>query len=142
MSISKKTLAKLERENNKLEDLMKKKDELIRLHQLKLEEIDKQIKVQSKVVDEVKAQEKAEKLDAIATLMNRNGISVDALYNAVTNGDLYGIQELIEKNETPSAPEVSPSSTPSDDSSKETSEGTDKSTASGYGFSSYDENDD
>ena len=136
MVISKKIMAKLEKENNKLNELNKKRDEIVKAHLLKLEEIDKQIKAQTKIVDEIKAQEKAEKLDAIAVLMNRNGISVDALYNAVANGDLYGIQEALEKGDNSAVPLLPENN--ADPDVTETSSDTSSANTTSYGYSPVD----
>lgn len=138
MVISKKIMAKLEKENNKLNELNKKRDEIIKAHLLKLEEIDKQIKAQTKIVDEIKAQEKAEKLDAIAVLMNRNGISVDTLYNAVASGDLYGIQEALEKGDNSTVPLLSENKDDAEATKGETSSDTSSVSTTSYGYSPVD----
>ena len=57
------------------------------------------IKEQKAVIAELRKQEKAEKLEAISTMMNDKGISVDDLLNAVANNDLYAIQESMESSE-------------------------------------------
>lgn len=67
--------------------------------QAKLDSMNEDIKEQKAVIAELRKQEKAEKLEAISTMMNDKGISVDDLLNAVANNDLYAIQESMESSE-------------------------------------------
>lgn len=94
MSTSAKTQAKIEKETAKLNALYAKREEL-----------DAQIKVQAKVVEELQEQQKSEKLNAVANSLGKSGVTVDALLAAVQSGNLYDIQDLIEKsNANKSAP--------------------------------------
>ncbi len=94
--VAKKTLAKIEKEQAKLDSLIAKRDEYNAMVQAKLAEMNDEIKKQEKVLAGLREQEKAEKLDAVASLMGQSGISVDDLLKAAAKGDLYAIQEMLE----------------------------------------------
>lgn len=104
--VAKKTLAKIEKEQAKLDSLISKRDEYNAMVQAKLSEMNDEIKKQEKVLAALREQEKAEKLEAVASLMGQSGVSVDDLLIAATKGDLYAIQEMLEhKGKTPVATE-------------------------------------
>lgn len=99
MNIAEKTIAKIAKEQKKLDTLVAKRDEYNANVQAKLDSMNEDIKEQKAVIAELRKQEKAEKLEAISTMMNDKGISVDDLLNAVANNDLYAIQESMESSE-------------------------------------------
>lgn len=99
MNVAEKTIAKIAKEQKKLDALVAKRDEYNANVQAKLDSMNEDIKEQKAVIAELRKQEKAEKLEAISTMMNDKGISVDDLLNAVANNDLYAIQESIESSE-------------------------------------------
>mgnify|MGYP004675390241 FL=1 len=99
MNVAEKTIAKIAKEQKKLDTLVAKRDEYNANVQAKLDSMNEDIKEQKAVIAELRKQEKAEKLEAISTLMNDKGISVDDLLNAVANNDLYAIQESMESSE-------------------------------------------
>lgn len=99
MNVAEKTIAKIAKEQKKLDTLVAKRDEYNANVQAKLDSMNEDIKEQKAVIAELRKQEKAEKLEAISTMMNDKGISVDDLLNAVANNDLYAIQESIESSE-------------------------------------------
>ena len=99
MNVGQKTIAKIAKEQKKLDTLVAKRDEYNANVQAKLDSMNEDIKEQKAVIAELRKQEKAEKLEAISTMMNDKGISVDDLLNAVANNDLYAIQESIESSE-------------------------------------------
>jgi hypothetical protein len=103
--VAKKTLAKIEKEQTKLDSLTAKRDELTATYQAKLAELNEDIKEQEKTLAVLRGQEKAEKLEAVASILGQSGASVDDLLVAVANGDLYAIQEMIEAKGKP-APET------------------------------------
>lgn len=94
--IAKKTIEKIEKEQIKLDGLLAKREEITTGFQAKLAEINESIKEQEKVIASLREHEKTEKLSAIASMFKKNGVSVDDLLNAVTNNDLYGLQEKLE----------------------------------------------
>lgn len=99
MNVAEKTIAKIAKEQKKLDTLVAKRDEYNANVQAKLDSMNEDIKEQKAVIAELRKQEKAEKLEAISTMMNDKGISVDDLLNAVANNDLYAIQESMESSE-------------------------------------------
>ena len=99
MNIAEKTIAKIAKEQKKLDTLVAKRNEYNANVQAKLDSMNEDIKEQKAVIAELRKQEKAEKLEAISTMMNDKGISVDDLLNAVANNDLYAIQESMESSE-------------------------------------------
>lgn len=99
MNVAEKTIAKIAKEQKKLDTLVAKRNEYNANVQAKLDSMNEDIKEQKAVIAELRKQEKAEKLEAISTMMNDKGISVDDLLNAVVNNDLYAIQESIESSE-------------------------------------------
>ena len=99
MNVAEKTIAKIAKEQKKLETLVAKRNEYNANVQAKLDSMNEDIKEQKAVIAELRKQEKAEKLEAISTMMNDKGISVDDLLNAVANNDLYAIQESMESSE-------------------------------------------
>lgn len=99
MNVAKKTIAKIAKEQKKLDTLVAKRNEYNANVQAKLDSMNEDIKEQKAVIAELRKQEKAEKLEAISTMMNDKGISVDDLLNAVANNDLYAIQESMESSE-------------------------------------------
>lgn len=104
MNVAEKTIAKIAKEQKKLDTLVAKRDEYNANVQAKLDSMNEDsmnedIKEQKAVIAELRKQEKAEKLEAISTMMNNKGISVDDLLNAVANNDLYAIQESMESSE-------------------------------------------
>ena len=80
-----KTIAKIAKEQKKLDTLVAKRNEYNANVQAKLDSMNEDIKEQKAVIAELRKQEKAEKLEAISTMMNDKGISVDDLLNAVAN---------------------------------------------------------
>lgn len=99
MNVAEKTIAKIAKEQKKLDILVAKRNEYNANVQAKLDNMNEDIKEQKAVIAELRKQEKAEKLEAISTMMNDKGISVDDLLNAVANNDLYAIQESMESSE-------------------------------------------
>ena len=99
MNVAEKTIAKIAKEQKKLDTLVAKRNEYNANVQAKLDSMNEDIKEQKAVIAELRKQEKAEKLEAISTMMNDKGISVDYLLNAVANNDLYAIQESMESSE-------------------------------------------
>ena len=99
MNVAEKTIAKIAKEQKKLDTLVAKRNEYNANVQAKLDSMNEDIKEQKAVIAELRKQEKAEKLEAISTMMNDKGISVDDLLNAVANNDLYEIQESMESSE-------------------------------------------
>lgn len=99
MNVAEKTIAKIAKEQKKLDTLVAKRNEYNANVQAKLDSMNEDIKEQKEVIAELRKQEKAEKLEAISTMMNDKGISVDDLLNAVANNDLYAIQESMESSE-------------------------------------------
>lgn len=99
MNVAEKTIAKIAKEQKKLDTLVAKRNEYNANVQAKLDSMNEDIKEQQAVIAELRKQEKAEKLEAISTMMNDKGISVDDLLNAVANNDLYAIQESMESSE-------------------------------------------
>ena len=99
MNVAEKTIAKIAKEQKKLDTLVAKRNEYNANVQAKLDSMNEDIKEQKAVIAELRKQEKAEKLEAISTIMNDKGISVDDLLNAVVNNDLYAIQESMESSE-------------------------------------------
>ena len=98
MNVAEKTIAKIAKEQKKLDTLVAKRNEYNANVQAKLDSMNEDIKEQKAVIAELRKQEKAEKLEAISTMMNDKGISVDDLLNAVANNDLYAIQEPKQPN--------------------------------------------
>lgn len=99
MNVAEKTIAKIAKEQKKLDTLVAKRNEYNANVQAKLDSMNEDIKERKAVIAELRKQEKAEKLEAISTMMNDKGISVDDLLNAVANNDLYAIQESMESSE-------------------------------------------
>ena len=99
MNVAEKTIAKIAKVQKKLDTLVAKRNEYNANVQAKLDSMNEDIKEQKAVIAELRKQEKAEKLEAISTMMNDKGISVDDLLNAVANNDLYAIQESMESSE-------------------------------------------
>lgn len=99
MNVAEKTITKIAKEQKKLDTLVAKRNEYNANVQAKLDSMNEDIKEQKAVIAELRKQEKAEKLEAISTMMNDKGISVDDLLNAVANNDLYAIQESMESSE-------------------------------------------
>lgn len=99
MNVAEKAIAKIAKEQKKLDTLVAKRNEYNANVQAKLDSMNEDIKEQKAVIAELRKQEKAEKLEAISTMMNDKGISVDDLLNAVANNDLYAIQESMESSE-------------------------------------------
>lgn len=102
--VAKKTLNALEREQTKLDALLAKRAKIVKAYEADLAEVDSVIKKQKEAISALREQEKAEKLNAIAALLNAKGVTVDALLEAAETGDLYGIQEKIEGKPAPSVP--------------------------------------
>lgn len=78
----------LEKEQIKLEALRKK-----------LSETEAEIKAKKSDIVELENQLKTEKLNAVANLLGRNGISVDDLLSAADTGDFLTMQDKIEDNQ-------------------------------------------
>lgn len=102
-NIAKKTLMKIEKEQTKLEALTAKRDEFVSNHQMKLSEMNGDIARQKKLIAGLREQEKREKLDTIATLAEKNGVSINELLSAALNGDFYSIQEKLEGKKSSSS---------------------------------------
>lgn len=93
-AVAEKTLAKIQKEEDKLAGL-----------ELKKEELENQIKECKAGIAELRKQEKREKLDAIAELNDKAGISLDDLLKAAQSGDFFSLQEKLEQaNEPHNAP--------------------------------------
>lgn len=103
MNVAEKTIAKIAKEQKKLDTLVAKRDEYNANVQAKLDSMNEDIKEQKAVIAELRKQEKAEKLEAVSAMMNDKGISVDDLLNAVAHNDLYAIQELMESSGKPAS---------------------------------------
>jgi hypothetical protein len=101
MGYAEKTIERIKKEQTKLESLLTKKEEFTANYQEKLAEMNKGINEQKKLIDSLKEQEKQEKLDVVATLASKNGLSVDDLLHAIASGDFYGIQEKLENKTNP-----------------------------------------
>lgn len=101
MGYAEKTIERIKKEQVKLENLLTKKEEFTASYQEKLAEMNKGINEQKKLIDSLKEQEKQEKLDIMANLASKNGLSVDDLLQAIAKGDFYGIQEKLENKNTP-----------------------------------------
>lgn len=114
--VAKKTIEKIEKEQIKLDGLLAKREELTANYQAKLAEVNDSIKEQEKVIASLRDREKTEKLDAVASMFSKKGVSVDALLNAVANNDLYGLQELLENKGTSKSEPIVSASDESDDS--------------------------
>lgn len=95
--VSKKILAKIEKEQEKLEAMIAKRDEFTANYQAKLAEFNSAINEQKKVIADLREQEKREKLGVVADLVSKNGVSVDDLLNAVLSGNFEDIQSKIVK---------------------------------------------
>ena len=95
--VSKKILAKIEKEQEKLDAMIAKRDEFTANYQAKLAEINSAINEQKKVIADLREQEKREKLGVVADLVSKNGVSVDDLLNAVLSGNFEDIQSKIVK---------------------------------------------
>lgn len=138
--IAKKTIEKIEKEQVKLDSLLAKREEITTGYQAKLAEINESIKEQEKVIASLREHEKSEKLAAVALMFKKSGVSVDDLLNAVTNNDLYGLQEKLENKGTaksePAAPapvvNESDSNGGADDNGEADDEFALNNTASGY----------
>lgn len=132
--VAKKTIEKIEKEQVKLDSLLAKREELTTGYQAKLAEINDSIKEQEKVIASLRQQEKTEKLAAAALMLNKSGVSVDDLLNAVANNDLYGLQERLENKGTtksePAAP--APVVEENNDDSNEAEDSSDTSDYNGY----------
>lgn len=81
-----KIVTKIERENKKLAKLMEKRDVL-----------NKEIEEQSQIVETLKKQEKEAKLSQFSLIAEKKGISVDELLEAISNSDMFCIQEKLEE---------------------------------------------
>lgn len=107
MAISKKVQAKINKEQEKLNALVAKRDEFIEQTQAKISEMNAVIKEQEKVLAGVQEQARAEQLSELSSAVSKKGISLEALLSAFHNNDLYGIQELLEgKGEAPATDTV------------------------------------
>lgn len=95
--VSKKILAKIEKEQEKLDAMIAKRDEFTANYQAKLAEFNSAINEQKKVIADLREQEKREKLGVVADLVSKNGVSVDDLLNAVLSGNFEDIQSKIVK---------------------------------------------
>lgn len=93
---AKKMLAKIEKEQAKLDLLINKRNEYTAAYQEKVTEMNEGIKEQEKVVAALRRQEEIEKYDTVKSILGKKGISVDDLLTAAENGDMYGIQEILE----------------------------------------------
>lgn len=81
-----KIVTKMERENKKLAKLMEKRDAL-----------NKEIEEQNRIVETLKKQEKEAKLSQFSLIAEKKGISVDELLEAISNSDMFCIQEKLEE---------------------------------------------
>lgn len=82
-----KTGEKVAKEKAKLESLFQKKDE-----------IESDIEKTKEEITKLEQQWRQEKLEAIASLAGKNGISIDNLLEAVTTNDFFSIMEKVESN--------------------------------------------
>ena len=96
-AIAEKTLAKIRKEEDKLAGL-----------ELKKEELESQIKECKAAIAELRRQEKREKLDAVAELNDKAGISLDDLLKAAQSGDFLALQEKLEQANEAHTTSVSP----------------------------------
>lgn len=78
----------LEKEQAKLKALLKKQSET-----------EAEIKAKKSDIAELKNQLKAEKLNTVANLLGKNGISVDDLLSAADTGDFLTMQDKLEDNQ-------------------------------------------
>jgi predicted nucleic acid-binding Zn-ribbon protein len=95
-AVAEKTLAKIRKEEDKLAGL-----------ELKKEELENQIKECKAGIAELRKQEKREKLEAIAELNDKAGISLDDLLKAAQSGDFFSLQEKLEQVSEPHDTSVS-----------------------------------
>lgn len=93
----KKILAKIEKEQKKLDVLIAKRTEIEKKYQTEFDKIDAEIKEQEKIVDNYREQEKQAKLAKLSSIIGKKGVDIDTLLNAVANNDLYSVQEMLEK---------------------------------------------
>lgn len=96
MNAAERTSKQIEKEQLKLTGLITKRDELTSNYQAQLDKLNESIEEITKKIEVLRKRETSEKLSAVASLLNKRGISVDDLYKAATNKDFYGLQERLE----------------------------------------------
>lgn len=85
----------IERLNREIE---KEQAKLVVLRKKQVE-TEAEIKAKKSDIAELENQLKAEKLNAVANLLGRNGISVDDLLSAADTGDFLTMQDKLEDNQ-------------------------------------------
>lgn len=98
--VAKKTMGRIAKAQEKLDSLVAKRDEMITDYENKLSTLNAQIKEQEKEVSSLNTKAQEEKLRAANRLLAKKGITADQLLVAIANGDLYGIQEIMENGGT------------------------------------------
>lgn len=94
--VAKKTMGRIAKAQEKLDSLVTKRDEMIADYENKLSTLNAQIKEQEKELATLNTKAQEEKLRAANRLLAKKGITADQLLVAIANGDLYGIQEIME----------------------------------------------
>lgn len=94
--VAKKTMGRIAKAQEKLDALYAKRDEMTADYNSKMDAINSQIKEQEKEVATLNTKAQEEKLRAANRLLAKKGITADQLLLAIANGDLYGIQEIME----------------------------------------------
>ena len=113
----KRIVAKIEKEQKKLETLKAKRDEIEKKYQAEFDKIDTEIKEQEKIINSYREKERQAKLAKLSSIIGKKGVDIDTLLNAVETNNLYEVQEMLENAEkaNKSEPSVSDDNSPADD---------------------------
>lgn len=113
----KRIVAKIEKEQKKLETLKAKREEIEKKYQAEFDKIDAEIKEQEKIINSYREKERQAKLAKLSSIIGKKGVDIDTLLNAVETNNLYEVQEMLENAEkvNKSEPSVSDDNSPADD---------------------------
>lgn len=92
-----KTSDRIEKEQAKLDALYAKKSEISRAYEAQMQQFEDSIKKQKELLEQLRAQDKSEKVTKIVAVSEKLGISVEDMLDAAMNGDFASLQEKIEQ---------------------------------------------
>ncbi len=83
---------------NKYEKIISDKQKQLDKYYTKKEEVDGKIKKLENEIEELKLKDKAEKYENIEIVLNSSNLSVQDVLNAIDNGDLKSIENIIKNS--------------------------------------------
>lgn len=83
--------------SEKLESLIAKEEKNLASYRAKIEEYERKVEASENKLKEYKMMQNSQRFDILADIVQQNGLSVDALIDAIKNGNLLDLQEQMEE---------------------------------------------